>query len=880
VRVHATPAFPIGARRDGIGAVIPGGKRRGAVRGARRRAVATAALAVGVVAGVAAVVVRPTAVRADATSGAAAPMAPAGAPRIAAPARYRIDAWLDRDARTIAGVVTVRLANPAPVALDRVVFDLYPNRFRTADDVNDLTRGYVYPRLDFVPGGIDVETPSARGTGAVAGAPATARLLSPPAMPADSAFEIALASPLAPGAEVALELSFRTLVPVRYGPFGSTEEALTAVAGWYPTLAALDAAGGWHPGEPPEPSDVSAVLTAPPDATVVLGDRVFPAGHAATIDAEARGVRTFAAIAYASAVIERRESGGTSFTLVAPEPRRERRLVSGPRPEELVLSAVVRAVERRPAGVPAPAELMVAEVPLRWNLATETDGPVVVSDRAMHVQELLRGFHEAQIAQATYAQLLRQRVFACESPADRNWVQQAVAWGLADALVRAEDPSHRDVHWWIDWFDTFAIVDRFEFAPKVPFVQSFFPNAQTTDDVRESVFTWAGDRPPAHLVLTRLDHRLGTESTARAIADYVAAPATAAPHCLTFAEALEEASGAGADSTRLELAGALAPASPSSGATVDPALRPAREQSTYQFVLDTADVEVSSTEFGLAALFVARKRHDYTKDFAINPFYTERSYGVHAGPRVHFGEPIDPVTYPHNLFAFYRFAKLDRGFKDDSEPDVRTSGEVGGFGLRYDYSNVFWYDNPTDQRTAHLFVDWADKDLGGQWGFVRFGGRATATTPLWTYRTIGAVELLAGFEQPTSRLGVPLQEEYSLGGRRALRGVSVNARLARNIGLARFEIRQDVFPEFDLNLLDLLTYRRPQVKLFVDTGQVDDSAGRALDPEHWAIAGGVGVNALYDFLGFFPGRAYLELGTRFDRDQTDFQVLFGTRQAF
>jgi hypothetical protein len=37
---------------------------------------------------------------------------------------------------------------------------------------------------------------------------------------------------------------------------------------------------------------------------------------------------------------------------------------------------------------------------------------------------------------------------------------------------------------------------------------------------------------------------------------------------------------------------------------------------------------------------------------------------------------------------------------------------------------------------------------------------------------------------------------------------------------------------------------------------------------------------LYDFMGFFPGRAYIEVATRLDRDQTDFQVLFGTRQAF
>ena len=84
----------------------------------------------------------------------------------------------------------------------------------------------------------------------------------------------------------------------------------------------------------------------------------------------------------------------------------------------------------------------------------------------------------------------------------------------------------------------------------------------------------------------------------------------------------------------------------------------------------------------------------------------------------------------------------------------------------------------------------------------------------------------------------------------------------------------------DLNLFDLVTYRRPQVRFFVDSGQVSDSAGRALNPAHWASGAGVGIAARYDFLGFFPGLAYIEVATRLDRDQSDFQFLFGTRQAF
>jgi hypothetical protein len=431
------------------------------------------------------------------------------------------------------------------------------------------------------------------------------------------------------------------------------------------------------------------------------------------------------------------------------------------------------------------------------------------------------------------------------------------------------------VHDWIDWFDVFAIVDRFETAPKVPFVQAFFRNAQSDDDLRESVFTYSGNHPPARLAFARLERSVGAEDLARAVDLQLASP------CRPFVDTLGAATGKEPAAADGVLDAALAPPLPADvPVIVDPALRPPRDRSRYQLVLDTADVEVSSTEFGLAALFVARERGDYTKDLAINPYLTERGYGVNAGPRVHFGPRNDANTFRHNLYAFYDHQWLDSGFKDDSEPELRDRGQIGGFGVRYDYSNVYDYDNPTNQREARLFADWYDADFGGDYGFVRFGGRVAGTTPLGTPRTIGALELLTGFEESTSDQGVPIQAQYSLGGRRALRGVSVNEKLARNIGLVRAEIRQDVFPEVDFNLLDVLIYRRPQLQLFVDTGQVDDSAGRALNPEHWAIAAGTGINALYDFLGFFPGRAYIELATRLDRDQTNFQVLFGTRQAF
>ena len=153
-------------------------------------------------------------------------------------------------------------------------------------------------------------------------------------------------------------------------------------------------------------------------------------------------------------------------------------------------------------------------------------------------------------------------------------------------------------------------------------------------------------------------------------------------------------------------------------------------------------------------------------------------------------------------------------------------------------------------------------------------------TELTYENTIAALELLAGFEQSLSSRGIPVQEQYSLGGQKSIRGISVNQALGENLALVRLELRQDLYPTVDWNFADFLAYRRPQIRLFLDSGNVDDSVRRTFDPGQWAIGGGIGISVLYDFMGFFPGSAYLEIATRLDRDQEDVQVLFGTRQAF
>ena len=126
---------------------------------------------------------------------------------------------------------------------------------------------------------------------------------------------------------------------------------------------------------------------------------------------------------------------------------------------------------------------------------------------------------------------------------------------------------------------------------------------------------------------------------------------------------------------------------------------------------------------------------------------------------------------------------------------------------------------------------------------------------------------------------MPIQGQYSLGGSRSIRGIDAEKELDRNILIVRAELRQALYPELDLNLLDMLVLRRTELRAFVDSGRVDDEPGGVYKIGKFAVGVGVGLAVRYEFLGFFPSVAFLELATRVD-ESGPLQVLFGSRQRF
>ena len=875
----------------------------------------------------------------------------AGAAPVLLRPQYRLDATVAPGKPQIEGTLEVAFTNHSSRTLEEAVFFLFPNRFSEPDPhLNDFYRQYLYPEKDFDPGGMALLEVFDGG------ALTAATPLPHPDLPRGTVVRVPIAA-LAPGATRRITLHFRTDVPHRFGSFGEFEDQLTLVGGWYPYLAALEPDGQWATDRPPGLADFDVALSAPSGLEMVLNGRYAPVG-APIVRTPIPGVHYLSLIAAPRLLRSETTVDGTRIILLQRPPRWAMRVSPGPTPSEILLAALRDIVALRPApidGRSLPPELVVVDAPLRLDLSAQGESDVVVSDRALKLASVLHPFHELQLAQAVYAELLRPTLAAREPATDYFWVSEGVSYVLAERFMDRVVPERRTVYDWIDLFNIFAAVDRFESTPKIPFVTAFFPRAKQADPLHAQIATFNREGPPGHVVLIKLREQFGRGAFDAILDRCLQAPGPWRA-CVVeesgdavVAERLDEWTGPypaidykvgatdfnqpeagefrstvtvrrttsrpfaepvtvrlhtiGGDDVDLhwKSGGEVAIVSTTTPsrvyqAVIDPdrkLIDDDRSNNAWpprvQVVFDSADVEVSSTEFGISALAVARLRYDYHKDLAAAGFYTNRAIGFTVGGRLHWGAPIDPTRFRHNLYGFYTFAALDSSFTQTNNcppsatapPCGRTSGHVGGIGFRYDYTNVFWTDNPSGQRRFRLYSDWYDKNLGSDFGYVDWGYTASATAPVWGQRTILAGQIFNGFSEGLNSV-VPNQGLYSLGGSRSIRGIGAEETLARNIFVLRTELRREIYPEVDLNLLDLLVLRRTQIKFLVDTGNVSNSAGRIYDVGRFACGVGIGVSAIYDFLGFFSSAAYFEIATRVDDPSQagDVQFLFGTTQAF
>ncbi len=425
--------------------------------------------------------------------------APAGATVLLRP-QYRLQATIEPAAPQIDGTVTVSFTNSSPRALEEAVFLLFPNRFSEPDqDLNDFTRQLLYPDQEFDPGGLELlEVLDANIVTHAAPLPIAG-------LPSGTFVTVPIA-PLPPGETRTLTLGFRTTLPRRFGTFGTVDDQLTAIGGWYPSLVPLGADGTWTVGSAPPLADFDVTLTPAEGLDVILNGRVIPAG-APLQHATVAAVHYLTLAAAPRFVSAETVAGGVTIRyLYRPHGLR---ISFGPPVDDIVLETLRSIVLQRPASIPAPpGELVVVEAPLRRDLTANGEGDVVVSDRLLEVQSQIRPFHELQLAQAVYAELLRPQLARRESARDYPWVSEGVSRQMADRYMDAVEPQRRSVYDWIDMFNVFAVVDRFEQTPKIPFTGSFFAGAKEADPLHAEVWSVTDTGPPGRVVLTKLRGQL------------------------------------------------------------------------------------------------------------------------------------------------------------------------------------------------------------------------------------------------------------------------------------------------------------------------------------------------------------------------------------
>jgi hypothetical protein len=452
----------------------------------------------------------------------------------AAPVEYAVDAALDPAARTIAGSVEMRLENPAAAPIEDVALVLYPSRFAPEEPgIDDLNRPYVYPREEHVPGGMWVEEVAVRSDDDPAWRRVPSTRLEAIGAWSETLLRTQLPEPLAPGERIVLRARFRTLLPERYGPFGVAEGRIAALGGWFPFAAALGADGRWDPATPPAPAAVAGRLVVPASHAVAVGATIAAPGHGGEIAFALPPGHPPTLLASEDYRLARGEVAGVPVVFLELPSRRAAAFPRLRPRAAVVMDATERVLRAAPPGVCGPAAgagpaepLVVAEAPLRLEPAAPGGARVaVVSDRILRVHRLVREFHERELAAAIYAACLRAGVAGRETPADAPWVLEGVAAELADRYLRTAYPRHRTVYDWIALFDVFAIVDRFESAPKIPMARAFFLEARRADELGDGVETFARERPPGRTIFTKLRNAAGEAAVAAAIDGYLGAGA-------------------------------------------------------------------------------------------------------------------------------------------------------------------------------------------------------------------------------------------------------------------------------------------------------------------------------------------------------------------
>lgn len=302
-------------------------------------------------------------------------------------------------------------------------------------------------------------------------------------------------------------------IPNAYGAQGRRGRSLTLGGGWFPFLRAAD--GG------PLRGKLTVVLKVPGGLGVVVADRIVaPKGEAQTVELE------FADAASVPLVVRSQAAGFLPFAegrarFLTGRPGSPALATPQPSLEATIQDGLLFLDEHQ---LPAPtraAPLLVAEAPLRRDLAQATPGLLLVSDRAFRltpVERFLR-FHRFPILRELYTVVLFDRLVA---DPDRALAADALGAWLRDRYVASRVGRAEDAFDVLTWWSFIPAVDSLLYAPQLPFIGAYFRLIDETDPHRVDFLDAPSGRPRGKLLYEKLVDRLGPVAVSELFAKVMA----------------------------------------------------------------------------------------------------------------------------------------------------------------------------------------------------------------------------------------------------------------------------------------------------------------------------------------------------------------------
>jgi len=445
-----------------------------------------------------------------------------------------VDCHLDREAREVAGWVSIEVTNPGEVPLERFYLWLYPNRFaRETEGLDDVSRYWVYPR-QHDPGAMRLERVTVEQGGAPVVVPRAGWRAEPQAAAGPGVlWSIRLPSPVPPGARVRIAARYRARIPERYGAFGCVDGQCTMAGGFYPMPAALDGAG-WDLLAPPLRADTDVKVTLERPASIVLFDQ-WSGNQAAAFRVRVPAVRYATLVVAPEHFESARRVGGARVRYLSPEPPPPapdaRRVILaytledyGRHALDTAESALAVLREVDPALRPTALTMVVA--PLRLELAVAHERTVLVSDRFYRIwpAERFRKFHRRQLARAVYAAWLLGRRLA-SGPLDRDEAADLAASWLTDLFVLKRYERSEFIQNILRPVSFVPAIDQLLYAPQTMFADAYFGDAAPDSAgtaARDDPRLFAHARPRGRFYYARLRDLIGDRPLAGALSAVVA----------------------------------------------------------------------------------------------------------------------------------------------------------------------------------------------------------------------------------------------------------------------------------------------------------------------------------------------------------------------